>query len=87
MSDAHYSIRLADGRTVTGPIQGCGGTIPSGQARRVAIQIERANAGDPLHIYEPAPGCASLRFYNPNGPDRREVIDLRGATLIGEVQS
>ena len=84
MSAAQYRLRLADGRIVTGPIQGCGGTIPSGQVRRIQIQIDRANAGEALGFYEPAPGCVSLRYYNPNGPDRHETIDLRGAVLLGE---
>lgn len=73
-----YTLRLADGRTVTGPIQGCGGVVPAGQDARIQIQIDRANEGDALHIYEPAPGCASM--HTPGGG--RITIDLRGATLI-----
>ncbi len=93
MSDAKYSIKLATGDVVTGPIQGCGGTIPSGQAKRVQLQIDRANEGEPLGIYEPKPGCASMLVpvtVTEDNKHRMEYgrvsIDLRGATLIGEAK-
>jgi hypothetical protein len=85
MSDAYYTIKLADGRTLTGPIQGNGGTIPAGQEARIQIQIDRANAGEALGIYEPKPGHACMRWYEHGtpGPEMpREHVDLRGATLV-----
>lgn len=73
----HYTLTLADGRTVTGPIHGSGGTIPARQHDRVQREIDRANDGDRLGICEPAPGCASM--HTPSGG--RLTIDLRGARL------
>lgn len=60
MSHAQYTLELATGELVTGPIHGSGGTLGSGQHERLQIQIDRANEGEPLGIYEPKPGHASV---------------------------
>jgi len=87
ITDHAFTLKLATGEIVTGPIQGSGGTIHgSDAARRLQIEIKRADKGTPLGIYEPMPGHASLHLPDPNQDlpvdKRTRPIDLRGATLI-----
>lgn len=88
MPHANYTLRLATGELVTGPIQGSGGTLGACQHERLQIQIDRANAGDELGIYEPKAGHASMHVVaerdNPDLRKRRRAIDLRGAVLVRE---
>lgn len=83
MSATLYTLQLADGRVVTGPIHGSGGLIGGGIQNwdRVQRQIARATEGDGLGVYEPKPGHARMYLnYDRDGGDPIDV-DLRGALL------
>ena len=78
-----FTLRLADGRVVTGPIQGAGGVVGTGGAARLRIDISRASEGKRLSIYEPKPGFARV-YPNYSALETGEPldVDLRGAELI-----
>lgn len=78
------TLRLASGEVV-GPLNmfGAGGVVCKHARIReyFEIQIRRANAGDPLWCYEPAPGhCLMLRSGRTDEESR--CVDLRGAVII-----
>jgi hypothetical protein len=89
VSETRYLIKQANGIYVRGPVHGCGGLIGGGSHNfdRLAKQIERANEGDELGIYEPKPGHA--RMYIDYGRDGGTPIDvdLRGATLLIDTEA
>lgn len=80
-----YTIRLATGALVTGPVQGSGGVIGSGEHNlaRLQTQTRRANAGEPLGIYEPRPGHVVMYpHYSAHDTGEPVEVDLRGAEVI-----
>lgn len=83
MIAASWSFRLADGRTVTGPVIGSGGFVEArGGRRRLTVAIERARAGAPLSIFEPEPGHVRIfPGFSAAGDGAPLDIDLRAAEL------
>src|SRR6185503_3454878 len=82
-------FELADGRRVTGPVQGCGGTISAvGGVQRLTVEVTHARTGRRLGVYEPSPGHVRV-FPNysaagngdPVDVDLRQVLGVRLSTL------
>ena len=81
---ALVTLRLASGEVV-GPrhVLGAGGAVVKHSLVReyFETQIRRANDGQPLWCYEPAPGhCLMLRSGVID--EDHQAVDLRGAVII-----
>jgi hypothetical protein len=78
---ARFTFLLADGTTVTGPVQGSGGFV-STQARLVAQQ-RLAAAGRELGVYEPAPGCVAVfPAYAAAGNGEPVIVPLASLVVV-----
>lgn len=85
LSSRAYTIRLATGELVTGPVHGSGGVVGHGQgnADRIRRAIRRANKGESTGLYEPQPGHARMYpAYSANDSGEPRDVDLRGAELV-----
>lgn len=76
-----WTLKLADGRVVTGPIHGAGGKLGPDR-RTIERAIRQINRGRDSGCYEPEPGHLSLSTLYTAHFDVREAIDVRGARVI-----
>jgi len=75
-----FLFRLADGRELVGPVQGCSGFV--GSLDRLLADRARAAAGEPLGVYEPRPGCVKVcPAYSAAGDGEPVVVPL--SALVG----
>lgn len=81
------TLRLRNKKVVRGVVQGSGGVLRDLKRRSAAdaVQrlIERANAGNPLPVYEPKPGFVKLwQGMSTESNGTALVINLRGARVV-----
>lgn len=89
-----FEVTTARGATHYGPIHGSGGVIGAGathltakEQQRYALerlrrQVKLANAREPLHVFEPRPGCVALYpKYGAAEDGPQVIVSLRGARV------
>lgn len=85
-----FRITTADGRSVTGPVQGNGGLVGAGcytnvrapMLARLRNDAKRAARGLRLSCYEPAPGCVRVKpDYSAEGDGEPVDVPLAGARI------
>lgn len=78
VSTPRFTIITKKGRTITGVVQGAGGSIST--LARLQGAINRATRGHDSGIYEPKPGHAAVYpKYTAHGNGKMVAVDMRGA--------
>lgn len=83
MSALRFRVLTAAGQQVVGPVQGCGGVLNGRGALGLLLgQVERASAGEPLHVFEPVAGhCCMYPEYCAFDSGPPVYVPLAGATV------
>jgi hypothetical protein len=78
VSTPRFTIITKRGKSVTGVVQGAGGSIST--LARLTGAINRATRGHDSGIYEPKPGHAAVYpKYSARSDGKMVAVDMRGA--------
>ena len=83
---ARFRLTLANGRTVTGPVQGAGGVVSDLERMKRAIRL--AKEGRDTGLYEPRPGHVDVfPEFSAQGDGPRVAVDLARVRSVAKVGS